>query len=265
MSRGPRSIETLQFFQKHVTAGLAYMIDSNHGWKIARWLDGKNVKLAHGDENVKAEFDEYESKFGKDETERLKEQIKELLLEAKSHYIIQKNGVNVAVAVHAGIKDHYIGKQSPRISDFCRYGDTDGLDETGKPVRKDWSIAHQSSELILWGHDPRTQPLLVNNTLNIDQGVVFGGNLTAYCFPERKLVSVKAKVDYANVPDNPLKELESKRLAPPNIAKILRWIFCINRTIWGNCIFMRIARNQLWMIFLIIPCPWRRLCIFRQR
>ncbi|SMQ81843.1 polynucleotide 3'-phosphatase /polynucleotide 5'-hydroxyl-kinase /polynucleotide 2',3'-cyclic phosphate phosphodiesterase [Bacillus sp. OV166] len=221
MSRGPRSIETLQFFQKHVAAGLAYMIDSNHGWKIARWLDGKDVKLAHGDENVKTEFDEYESKFGKDLADRLKEQIRDMLLEAKSHYIIQNNGVNVAVAVHAGIKDHYIGKQSPRISDFCRYGDSDGLDENGKPVRKDWSIAHQSSELILWGHDPRTHPLLVNNTLNIDQGVVFGGNLTAYCFPERKFVSVKAKADYANVSDNPLKVLESKRLAPPNIAKFL--------------------------------------------
>ncbi|WP_218964350.1 polynucleotide kinase-phosphatase [Bacillus sp. AFS031507] len=221
MSRGHRSIETLQFFQKHVAAGLAYMIDSNHGWKIARWLDGKDVKLAHGDENVKTEFDEYESKFGKDLADRLKEQIRDMLLEAKSHYIIQNNGVNVAVAVHAGIKDHYIGKQSPRISDFCRYGDSDGLDENGKPVRKDWSIAHQSSELILWGHDPRTHPLLVNNTLNIDQGVVFGGNLTAYCFPERKFVSVKAKADYANVSDNPLKVLESKRLAPPNIAKFL--------------------------------------------
>ncbi|MBV7509419.1 polynucleotide kinase-phosphatase [Bacillus sp. sid0103] len=221
MSRGPRSIETMQFFQKHVTAGLAYMIDSNHGWKIARWLDGKNVKLAHGDENVKAEFDEYEIKFGKEESERLKEQIRDLLLEAKPHYIIQKNGVNVAVAVHAGIKDHYIGKQSPRISDFCRYGDTDGIDENGKPIRKDWSMAHKSSELILWGHDPRQQPLLVNNTLNIDQGVVFGGSLTAFCFPERKFVSVNAKEDYANVTDNPLKEWESKRLAPPNIAKFL--------------------------------------------
>jgi polynucleotide kinase-phosphatase len=221
MSRGPRSIETLQFFQKHVTAGLAYMIDSNHGWKIARWLDGKNVKLAHGDENVKAEFDEYEIKFGIEESERFKDQIRDLLLGAKSHYIIQKNGVNVAVAVHAGIKDHYIGKQSPRISDFCRYGDTDGIDDNGKPIRKDWSIAHQSSELILWGHDPRQQPLLVNNTLNIDQGVVFGGSLTAYRFPERKFVSVKAKEDYANVSDNPLKIWESKRLAPPNIAKFL--------------------------------------------
>jgi polynucleotide kinase-phosphatase len=221
MSRGPRSIETLQFFQKHVTAGYAYMIDSNHGWKIARWLDGKNVTLAHGDENVAAEFEDFESQYGSEETEKVKAQIKELLLEAKSHYIIQKNGVNVVVATHAGIKDHYIGKQSPRISDFCRYGDHDGLDENGKPIRKDWSVSHQSSELIVWGHDPKPQPLLVNNTLNIDQGVVFGGSLTAYRYPERQLVSVKAKRDYANVPDNPLKEWELKRLAAPNIMKFL--------------------------------------------
>ncbi|MEH7178152.1 polynucleotide kinase-phosphatase [Neobacillus vireti] len=221
LSRGSRSIETLQFFQKHVAAGHAYMIDSNHGWKIARWLEGKNVKMAHGDENVAAEFEEYERKNGTEETEKLKEQIKELLLEAKSHYIIRKNGVNAVVAVHAGIKDHYIGKQSHRISDFCRYGDTDGLDENGKPIRKDWSISHKSSELIIWGHDPKPQPLLVNNTLNIDQGVVFGGTLTAYRYPEKQFVSVKAKQDYANVPDNPLKEWELKRLNPPNIMKFL--------------------------------------------
>ena len=36
MSRGPKSFATLQFFYEHVEAGLAYMIDSNHGWKIAR-------------------------------------------------------------------------------------------------------------------------------------------------------------------------------------------------------------------------------------
>lgn len=221
MSRGPRSLETLQFFQKHVAAGLAFMIDSNHGWKIARWLDGKNVTLTHGDENVATEFEEYEAKFGNEATLLLKEQIKDLLLGAKSHYILQKNGVNVAVAVHAGIRDHYIGKQSQRISDFCRYGDTDGHDENGKPIRKDWTSGHKSSELILWGHEPKPQPLMVNNTLNIDQGVVFGGNLTAYRYPERKIFSVKAKADYAKVVDNPLKEWERKRLNPPNIAKFL--------------------------------------------
>jgi polynucleotide kinase-phosphatase len=221
LSRGPKSIETLQFFQKHVSEGHAYMIDSNHGWKIARWLDGKNVKMAHGDENVAAEFEEYERKNGSEAAAELKAQIKELLLEAKSHYIVQKNGVHAIVATHAGIKDDYIGKQSAQISDFCRYGDSEGLDEHGKPIRKDWSISHKSSELILWGHDPKPQPLLVNNTLNIDQGVVFGGVLTAYRYPERQFVSVKAKNDYANVPDNPLKKWELKRLAPPNIMKFL--------------------------------------------
>ena len=127
-----------------------------------------------------------------------------------------------------------LGNNRRRISDFCRYGDNEGLDENGKPIRKDWSNSHKSSELILWGHDPKPQPLLVNNTLNIDQGVVFGGSLTAYRYPEKQLVSVKAKQDYANVPDNPLKEWERKRLESTKYQEILRWIFCLNRTIWGN-------------------------------
>jgi hypothetical protein len=177
MSRGPCSLETLQFFLKHVRAGLCYMIDSNHGWKIARWLDGRTVKLANGDEKVEAEFQQYENQFGKEASVRLKHEVKEMLLAAKSHLVVQKNGVTVAVATHAGIKDHYIGKQSQRIADFCRYGDAEGLDEHGKPIRKDWTIHHHTGELIIWGHDPKPQPMLVNNTLNIDQGVVFGGSL----------------------------------------------------------------------------------------
>lgn len=221
MSRGSRSLETLQFFLRHVAEGYAYMIDSNHGWKIARWLDGRTVNLAHGDEKVEEEFAAYANMYGNEAADRLKEELKELLLSAKSHYVIRKNDVNVVVATHAGIKDHYIGKQSKRISDFCRYGDSDGLDDNGKPIRRDWTIHHKSSELIIWGHDPKPQPLLVNNTLNIDQGVVFGGRLTAYRYPERQFFSVEAKQDYAKVPDNPLKEWKLKRLAPPNIGKYL--------------------------------------------
>ncbi|WP_042355508.1 polynucleotide kinase-phosphatase [Bacillus rubiinfantis] len=221
MSRGPHSLKTMQFFKKHLDAGYAYMIDSNHGWKIARWLDGRNVKLAHGDEKVEAEFEEYERINGKEATDQLKTELREMLVAVKSHLVIQKHGVNVAVAVHAGIKDHYLGKQSQRIADYCRYGDSDGVDENGKPIRRDWTVNHHSSELIIWGHDPKPQPLLVNNTINIDQGVVFGGNLTAYRFPEKQFVSVTAKQDYANVPDNPLLVWEQQRLAPPSIGKLL--------------------------------------------
>lgn len=65
MSRGPQSIECMLFFLRHVEAGQAYMIDSNHGWKIARWLEGRKVQLKHGDENVQKEFKNYELKHGK--------------------------------------------------------------------------------------------------------------------------------------------------------------------------------------------------------
>ncbi|WP_180230100.1 polynucleotide kinase-phosphatase [Bacillus sp. AFS073361] len=245
MSRGPRSLETMQFFKKHVDAGIAYMIDSNHGWKIARWLDGRKVNLAHGDEKVEAEFLEYERELGKEATEQLRADLKELLLASKSHLVIQKNGVNVAVATHAGIRDGYIGKQSQRISDFCRYGDSEGIDENGKPRRKDWTIDHRSQELIIWGHDPKPQPLLVNNTLNIDQGVVFGGRLTAYRFPEKQFVSVAAKQDYANVPDNPIKEWEQMRLAPPNLGKLINGFSVLTEQYGEIAIYKDVAKSAL--------------------
>lgn len=221
MSRGPRSLDTLRFFLRHVTAGYAYMIDSNHGWKIARWLDGRKVRLTHGDEKVEHEFESFSENKGKEAAEQLKQQLKDLLWSAPSHYVIRQNDVTIAVATHAGIKDHYIGKHSSRISDFCRYGDTDGVDELGKPIRKDWHLQHKSKELIIWGHDPKPQPWMVNQTINIDQGVVFGGKLTAFRLPERKLFSISAKEDYAQDTNSPLRLWEKKRFAPPNMAKFI--------------------------------------------
>ncbi len=222
MSRGPKSLKTMLFFFRHVQNDLAYMIDSNHGWKIARWLDGRNVTLHHGDEKVAEEFKQYEKEFGMERAEEVKGALKEFLLQAPSHYVFTKNGVPTLICTHAGIKDEYIGKQSHEISDFCRYGDTDGFDQKGKPIRKDWFIHHQTNTLVVWGHDPKPQPLFINNTINIDQGVVFGGKLTAFRFPEKEFVSVKALKDYSEATDHhPLKEWEKKRLAPPNIERFI--------------------------------------------
>lgn len=221
MSRGPHSLESMLFFMKHVRQELAYMTDSNHGWKIVRWLDGRNVTLHHGDEKVAEEFEQYEKMYGSEKTAELKEDLKSFLMSAPSHYVLMKNGVYTAVCTHAGIKDEYIGKTSPAISDFSRYGDTDGFNEDGKPVRKDWFVHHKGSMLIIWGHDPKPQPLVINNTINIDQGVVFGGKLTALRYPETEFVSVKAAKDYSGDTDNPLIEWEKKRFDPPNIERFI--------------------------------------------
>lgn len=233
MSRGPHSLDTMIFIMKHVKNNLAYMIDSNHGWKIARWLDGRKVVLNHGDEKVAEEFRRFEETEGKEQTGILKSELKEFLLQAPSHYVFTNNGISVFVCAHAGIKDEFIGKQSDQISDFCRYGDTDGVDSNGKPLRKDWLIHHQTSTFIVWGHDPKPQPLLINNTLNIDQGVVFGGKLTAFRYPEKEITSVSAKMDYSNSIDNPLKEWEQKRLDPPNIEKFING-YTVRTEVFGD-------------------------------
>ncbi|MGE6376064.1 polynucleotide kinase-phosphatase [Peribacillus muralis] len=221
MSRGPESLKTMLFFHEHVQKAVAYMIDSNHGWKIARWLDGRNVTLNHGDEKVEEDFKRYEEEHGSEKAAEAKQALKEFLLQAPSHYVFTKNGVQTVVCVHAGIRDAFIGKQSDAVSDFCRYGDTDGFDERGKPVRKDWHISHKKSTLIVWGHDPKPQPLLINNTINIDQGAVFGGELTAFRYPERQVISVKASQNHSGDDENPLKEWERNRLNPPNIGTFI--------------------------------------------
>ncbi|CAI6081727.1 Bis(5'-nucleosyl)-tetraphosphatase, symmetrical [Paenibacillus sp. JJ-100] len=218
-SRGPESLKCLLFWQRHCEAGLAYMVDSNHGWKIARYLDGRDVTLNHGDELVEAELMQLEQVQGADRAQQVQAELRDFLLGAPSHLVFTQNGVRQVVVAHAGIRDHFIGKQSKRIQDYCRYGDVDGTDERGRPVRKDWYVDHTSGECVVWGHDPRPYPTMVNDTVNIDQGVVFGGMLTAWRMPEREIVSVPAKQDYAQDPDSPLKRWEQQRFAPPNIRK----------------------------------------------
>jgi hypothetical protein len=204
-SRGPHSIKMLQFFIRHVASGVAEMVDSNHGWKVARWLGGRPVTLAHGDEKVQEEFRQYQQEFGPKKASLLREQSRRLLFSSPSHMMIQRNDKLVAVAVHAGIRDDYIGMESPAVQTFCRYGDVAGTGPDGRPIRREWAAERKVTEpLIVWGHDPRPQPERKNGTLNIDQGCVFGGMLTAYRFPEDELVSVKARKNYSGLADTPL-------------------------------------------------------------
>lgn len=221
MSRGPKSIDTMLFWQTQIEAGLSYMTDSNHGWKIARYLSGQHVVLTHGDELIEQEFFHYEQAHGTEATLMLKQQLASMLFNTPSHYVLMKDGVRKAVVTHAGIKDHYIGKQSKRISDFSRYGDVQHTEEGAKPIRGDWFTQHKTSELIIWGHDVKVQPFKANRTINIDQGAVFGGELTAFRYPEQHVVSVKANANYAGTDDNPILEAKNRRFSPPRASQFV--------------------------------------------
>lgn len=204
-SRGPHSIKMMQFFIRHIQAGAAEMVDSNHGWKVARWLDGRIVTMSHGDEKVVEEFQQYERQHGAKKAALLKEQSRRMLFSSPSHMIIKKGDKVVAVAAHAGIRDDYIGVDAPAVSTFCRYGDVAGTGADGRPIRRDWAGERKVTEpIIVWGHDPRPEPEWKNGTLNIDQGCVFGGKLTAYRYPEGEVMSVPARRNYSGLQETPL-------------------------------------------------------------
>ncbi|MDF2947440.1 MAG: polynucleotide kinasephosphatase [Bacillales bacterium] len=208
---GPESLKSIIFLKRHVDNNLAYMVDSSNGFEIANWIneETKSMNIAP---KLASDFESYKIEYGIEKLEELKEELKQFLFNSPSHYVFTENGVQIAVGTHAGIKDHYIGKQSPRISDFCRSGDNSS---------EEWYLEHKTNLLIVWGHYLKQHPLIENNTVNINQGAVYGGNLTAFRYPEREVVSIKSAMNYSGEEKNPLIELESKRLVPPNIHKLI--------------------------------------------
>ena len=90
------------------------------------------------------------------------------------------------------------GRGSGAVREFCLYGETTGeTDEFGLPVRYNWAAEYRGKATIVYGHTPVPEPEWLNNTVNIDTGAVFGGNLTALRYPEREFVSIAAAREYA--------------------------------------------------------------------
>ena len=94
-----------------------------------------------------------------------------------------------------------IGKECKYILNFTLYGEVTGKkDELGLPIRGDWAAKYDGQAIIVYGHTPRAEVYIKNNTINIDTGCVFGNKLTALRYPEMELVSVKALKKYYDTP-----------------------------------------------------------------
>lgn len=186
VDRGPGVAEVLDVAMSMVAAGSALCILGNHENKLSRALAGRNVQVTHG----LAESLEQLERRGPGFSEQVAEFIDGLV----SHYLL--DGGRLVVA-HAGLPERYHGRASGRVRSIALYGDTDGeTDEYGLPVRYQWAEDYRGEAAVVYGHTPVPVAGWVNNTICVDTGAVFGGELTALRWPERELVSVAAEREY---------------------------------------------------------------------
>lgn len=182
IDRGPGVTEVLKLVMSMVKSGSAYCVPGNHDIKLLKKLNGSNVQITHGLDKTLEQL--------ASEPQEFMEEVKNFIHGLVSHYVFDDGKL---VAAHAGMKETFQGRGSGKVRDFALYGETTGeTDEYGLPVRYDWTSEYRGKATVVYGHTPQAEVLKTNNTINIDTGCVFGGKLTAYRYPEREIVEVKA-------------------------------------------------------------------------
>ena len=199
VDRGPASHEVLRLVMDLVDQGVALCLPGNHEAKLLRHLHGKKVTLSHGLDATIAQLATCEPAF----LARVSRFLEGLI----SHYVLDEGKLVVA---HAGMRAELAGRASGHVRQFALYGDTTGeTDSYGLPVRYPWAEDYRGRAAVVYGHTPVPCAEWLNNTLCIDTGCVFGGELTALRWPERELVAVPA----ARVYHEPVRPLQP--VAPP--------------------------------------------------
>ncbi|MDC3417191.1 bis(5'-nucleosyl)-tetraphosphatase PrpE [Aquibacillus salsiterrae] len=186
--RGPNSIETINLvYTMVIEKKVADYVPGNHCNKLYRYFLGNKVKEQHGLETTVQEF---KALNGKDQ-KRIRHHFMTLYENAALYLVLPE--VNAVIA-HAGIREDYIGRTDKKVKTFVLYGDITGeTHPDGRPVRRDWAQHYQGERWIVYGHTPVKEPRMVNKTINIDTGCVFGNALSAFCLPEEITVSVPSK------------------------------------------------------------------------
>ncbi|MFZ4806278.1 MAG: metallophosphoesterase [Hyphomicrobiaceae bacterium] len=188
VDRGPATPDVLRLAIAGVASGVALAVPGNHDDKLARWIAGRPVTIAHGLDTSIAQLDAEPLEF--------RAEVRTFVNGLPDYLWL--DGGRLAIA-HAGIRQKMLGTTSRRIRAFCLYGDTDGeTDADGLAIRYDWAAEHAGPTRIVYGHTPILEAAWRHDTLCLDTGCVFGGAMTALRWPEGDIVSVPAKMKYAD-------------------------------------------------------------------
>jgi protein phosphatase len=187
--RGPRNAAVIELVMSLVDQNVALYTPGNHCNMLMRYLRGTKKRLDWGLDRTVAELEEQEiSDPG------LKDRVRRFIEDAPTYLWLDDGALIVA---HGGIKEDMIGKENGKVRAMVLYGDVTGeTNPDGTPVRLDWAKDYQGLPAIVYGHTPVPGPVWRNNTINIDQGCVFGGWLSAVRWPEHDVVQVHAHRAY---------------------------------------------------------------------
>jgi len=190
VDRGPRVVEAVRIVIRMAAAGTALCVPGNHEAALLRCLDGSAATRSPGQLRSLRQIRALRQR----RRARFIEELRAFLGSLPAHLVLDRRRLAVA---HAGIKADQLGRDSATVRRFALKGETTGeVDQYGLPVRVKWASAYRGRALVVYGHTPVREPEWIRNTVNIDTGCVYGGMLTAFRYPERALVSVRAARAY---------------------------------------------------------------------
>jgi len=190
VDRGPRNLDTMRLARNMVQAGSALCVPGNHEIRLMHKLKGGNINTGYGLEKTLEELNSLPEEQRKQFSGKMIEFIQGLT----SHYVLDDGNL---VLAHAGMREAMHGRSSAKVSEFAMYGETKGeSDIFGLPARYPWIMNYHGSATVVYGHTAVREAQWHNRTLNVDTGCVFGGNLTAWRYPEEEFVFVPSAKIY---------------------------------------------------------------------
>ncbi|KXL54019.1 Bis(5'-nucleosyl)-tetraphosphatase PrpE [Anaerotignum neopropionicum] len=185
--KGPKNLAALEFWMDQVIYGGSFWVHGNHCNKLYRFFLGNKVRMSHGLENTIEELE----KRSKEERVAFRNRFMSCYKSQCYYLLLDKRRLAV---VHGGLREESMGRFSNKIRAVCLYGETAGVFEKNeKPIRLDWAEEYRGKAFVVYGHTVQEKPNIVHNTVDIDQGCVYGGYLTALRYPEREFVQVRGK------------------------------------------------------------------------
>jgi protein phosphatase len=186
VDRGPAAPGVLRLVMTMARAGTALCVAGNRDLELVRVLRGRSTRVTRGMarslNQLAAEPDDFRT------------EVLNFLHELPSHLVLDEGRLVIA---HAGLKETLQGSSSTAARAFALHGDLTGeKDAAGVPVGRIWAADYHGKALVAHGHTPVSEPMWLNNTINLDTGCAYGGHLSALRYPERETLSIPAKAIY---------------------------------------------------------------------